>query len=204
MLKILAALGWLIFGSTTTLLAQNAAFPGDVGALTQTSKTRFTIVTQKGHVSFDVPNQWSVLMMRSKPPVTAAIFQIGDASDQGLPDSTNVAVNLLTAGNEAADRELAKLGTPYGGAAVERSNHGDWTIYRQNANQGETEYTVLDATQKHADVVVTVRLAWPKLRGHAADHPAQMQKIFDELLESFASGLGAYTPAPGEVLRRPS
>ena len=101
MLKILAALGWLIFGSTTTLLAQNAAFPGDVGALTQTSKTRFTIVTQKGHVSFDVPNQWSVLMMRSRPPVTAAIFQIGDASDQGLPDSTNVAVNLLTAGNEA-------------------------------------------------------------------------------------------------------
>ena len=81
----------------------------------------------------------------------------------------------------------------------------DWTIHRQKAKQGGTVYSILDAKRDRvADVSVSVRLAWPRLAANSASYDANMESTFRGFLTSIHGAIGPYTPAEGEVIRRPT
>jgi hypothetical protein len=185
-------------------IAQSPA-PGDVAARAGASNvTTFTIVTTTGYVSFDSGNDWSVFAAESRMPVARMAFQIPDTVDLNTPDSTNLVVGLYQINSATADEALEILGRPYGEFAPATTRRGAWTIVTQDAKQGGTLYTVMDAKAPVADVRVGVRLAWPHLPGHAAGHDSDMQTLFFKVLDSIKGGIGPYKLRDGEVLRRPT
>ena len=77
----------------------------------------FAIRTTKGFVRFSVPDDWRVLSVQTKPPVSVATFQVGNPADEGTPHSTNVAVSLFHIGTERGQAAAAAVGRSYGPVA---------------------------------------------------------------------------------------
>ena len=164
----------------------------------------FTIVTVRGYVSFAVPDEWRVLTMQTKPPVSVAAFQVLNPVDAGTPHSTNVAISLFDVESERGKQAATIVGRRYGAQEPVVTSEGGWTVYSQQHNQGGMRYTVVDAKKQLADVVVAVRFAWPHLPNNPPQYDREMQKAFRGVLASVKGGLGKPAPREGEVTRRPA
>ena len=160
------------------------------------------IVTAKGHVGFTAGDHWLVIGSQTKPPIAVMAFQIPNKADEGTTDSTNLSLSLFTPDSEKAHNALAKIGQSYGTEPPKMENYKEWKTYHQSAKQGKTDYIVIDATKKVADVVVGVRLAWPQLSSNNIDYDEEMTQLFFTFLESVNGQIGSYEPKPNEVLRR--
>ncbi|KQZ44209.1 hypothetical protein [Duganella sp. Root1480D1] len=163
----------------------------------------FTIVTGKGYVRFTVPDQWAVLSMQTKPPVSVAAFQVANPADEGTPHSSNVAVSLFHVDAERGQTAASAIGKQFGALPPTVSTLEGWTIYTQQASQQGTAYTIIDAKKPFADVVVGLRFAWPHLAANPAGYDQSMNGAFESLRRSVSSGFGVPASRPGEVIRRP-
>ena len=164
----------------------------------------FTVITPKGHVAFVAEDEWTVIATQPKLPVAVLAFQIKDAADEGTPHSTNVALSLYDPRTPKGREAMKGIGRGYGADPPKVSRVGDWQVFDQQAAQNGAVYTILDARREVADVTVSVRLAWPRLRGHARDHDSVMRDLFRRVLASVRGRLGPHEAKPGEVIRRPS
>ena len=161
-----------------------------------------TVVTAKGYVQFEVPDEWTVLKAQTKPPVSAVAFQISKPADQGTPHATNVAVSLIDTKTDAGKKAASRIGVQYGSATPLVIQEGAWTLYSQGADQGGVRYQVVDATRDIADVVVSIRFAWPELPANGSGYNEAMRAALRGVQNSVSGGLGIPPPRPGEVNRR--
>ncbi|MFZ6711682.1 hypothetical protein [Undibacterium sp. TC9W] len=176
--------------------------------ITAFADTRLKIITQTGALAFTVDDDWAVLNMQSKLPVAAAVFQLPNPADRQTADSTNLILkfyDLITdAGRTAYDVPVKQ----YGSSSPKTENLDAWTIFRQEALQGATRYTILDARRDQvadsANIAVTARLAWPHLKSNAKKYDALMEARFRKFLHSVQSELGPYKQQENEVIRRPA
>jgi hypothetical protein len=206
MVRCLAFLSFALLISLPAVALPISAEPavGDVATLqsAETGLIEFTIITEAGYVSFSVPENWRVISMRSQLPVAAAGFQMPDGDDVGTPDATNVSMSLIQAETDQGKRALSLVGQSYEGKVTKSSDMG-WDIYEQEAHQGETMYTIVDAKKKIADVVVATRIAWPHLTSDISKHNKVMKDVFDKLLRSIQGSMGVYKRKQGDVVRHP-
>src|SRR5690349_8531242 len=184
--------------SALLFLGSAAASGADTG-----EAVGFTIVTPKGYVSFAAGGDWRVVAAKSKMPVAVMAFQVPDPSDEGTPESTNVAVTVCEPNTLECQNALKVVGMKYGDVEPKRSRRGEWQLFEQRARQHDTPYTILDARREAADVSVAIRLAWPHLKLHSNDHDGAMRALFAKLLTSVHAAFGPYQPKPGEIGRRP-
>lgn len=161
-----------------------------------------SMITEKGYVAFTVPDEWQVIAMHTKPPISIAAFQIANPADKNTPDSTNLIISLYRPASPKAQAARNDVGRQLGDQPPTIESSKNWTIYRQEAGQGNTRYSIWDAKSEVADVVVSVRIAWPHLTNNAPGYDQQMEDIFKAVIESIHGDLGAYQPRDGEVLRR--
>ncbi|MBW8880408.1 MAG: hypothetical protein JF615_02985 [Asticcacaulis sp.] len=178
--------------------------PGSIAAQPDAAhkQTIFTIVTNGGFVRFPAGEDWTVLDMQPYMPVAAAVFQIPDSADAGTGDSSNMIVGLYKPGDASADNGFAAIGQQLGETAPTIETHGAWRIYRQTAAQGETEYSILDARSRIADVNVGIRMAWPHLKDQPADHEDAMRTLFLNELDGITGATGPYALQSDDVVRR--
>lgn len=182
---------------TTIFLSFNIVFATAIAV-------ELKIITTGGAVAFTVGDNWSVISMQSKTPITAAGFQIPNPADEGTPDSTSLAFNLYDLSTEAGRTAFAAPVKQYSVNEPKIKNFGEWTLYRQEAMQGATRYTILDARKSNvADVSVSARLAWPHLKSNPKTYDSQMVSVFQAFLESVHGDLGPYVAVPNEIIRRP-
>ncbi|MDX8399366.1 MAG: hypothetical protein R8K20_03865 [Gallionellaceae bacterium] len=160
------------------------------------------IVTKGGSVAFTVGDDWPVISMQSKLPIAAAGFQIPNLADEGTPESTSLAFMLY---DLSAERGRTVFEAPiklYGSAVPKIEHYGEWAVYRQEALQGATRYTIIDAKRSNiADVSVSARLAWPHLESNPKTYDSHMESVFRAFLGSVRGALWLYTPRPNEVIR---
>lgn len=162
------------------------------------------IFTTGGYVEFTVGGDWAVLSMQSTLPIATAMFQIPNPADAGTPDSTNLVLLLFDPRSEIARAKFDAIVLHQGSTPIEQT-YGPWTTFRQEADQGATRYTILDAKRVDVgDVSASVRLAWPHLKENAAGYDESMEAMFREFLNSVEGKLGPNVPQPGEVIRRPT
>jgi hypothetical protein len=162
-----------------------------------------TVVTERGFVRFTVPDEWKVLKTQTKPPVSALVFQIENPADAGTPHSTNVAVSLMDTSTEAGKAAASRIGKQFGAIAPKVDSENDWTVYTQRATQNGAQYAVVDATRNVADVVVSIRFAWPELPENAPNYNASLHAAMQNIRASVSGGMGLPPERPGEVVRRP-
>ena len=163
-----------------------------------------TIVTNKGFVAFVVGDDWVVISMQSRLPIAAAAFQIPNPSDHGTADSTNLALMLYDRRSKRARALFDAPVTEPGSLSSQTEHVADWAVYRQDVLQGSTRYTILDAKRAGiADVLVKVRLAWPRLESNSETYDADMESTFHNFLASIRGTKGAYVPPPDATVRRP-
>jgi len=168
------------------------------------SASGFAIVTAKGYVRFAVPDDWHLLAMQSKPPVSVVAFQIVNPADEGTPHSTNVAISLFHVETEQGRAAVASVGHQYGVEPPSVRSQDGWSIYTQEAMQRGALYTVIDASKPFADVVVGVRFAWPHLPANAPGYADSMNEAFASLRRSVGSGWGVPEPGIDGVVLRPT
>jgi hypothetical protein len=162
------------------------------------------IVTAKGFVAFTVEDNWAVQTIQTRMPIATGAFQIPNAADNGTKDSTNLAILLFQTDSDKAREKFDSPIKQYGASAPVIESFGEWTIYRQEAKQGDTLYSIVDAKRKDvADVSVAVRLAWPHLAANPKGYDAEMDALFRTFLTSIRGDVGPYVPRDGEVIRRP-
>ena len=164
------------------------------------------IATAKGFVAFTAEESWRVLSMQTHMPIAAGAFQIPSSADAGTQDSTNLIVVFYELDSEMARAKFEAPVKQYGSAAPTSDFFEDWTIYRQEAKQGNTLYSIWDAKRKRgvADASVSVRLAWPHLDASSKTYAVEMDALLRAFLNSIHGGLGPYVPKDGEVIRRPA
>ena len=141
--------------------------------------------------------------MEPKPPTTAAVFQIPNSADEGTPDSTNLVVMTFELDSPEAVAAATRVTNKMRTESKPAPSHGSWQTYTKQDRQDATEYRIRDARRELADVVVTIRLAWPHLKQNPADYDEQMEKLFLLLLDGVIGELGPKPPREGEVIRRP-
>jgi hypothetical protein len=162
------------------------------------------IVTAKGFVAFTAEENWHVQSMQSQMPIAAGIFQIPNSADVGTQDSTNLIVMFYQLDSEKGRAKFDAPVKQYGPVAPTIDSFEEWTIYRQDAKQGNTLYSIWDAKKGGvADVSVSVRLAWPHLDASSKSYAVEMDTLFRGFLKSIYGSLGPYVPRDGEVIRRP-
>lgn len=161
------------------------------------------IFTKNGYVGYTAIDHWLVIGTQSKPPIAVMAFQIPNEADEGTPDLTNLSISIYTPESEKAQNAVKKIGLSYGANQPEISQYKEWTVYKQNANQGNTTYTIIDAKKMVTDVIVGIRLAWPHLERNASNYNQEMVSTFNAFLDSVTGKLGTYESTPGEVIRRP-
>ena len=64
--------------------------------------TGFGVITTKGWVSYAIGSDWKVASMQTKPPTTAAVFQIPNPADEGTGDFTNIAIMTFESDSQQA------------------------------------------------------------------------------------------------------
>jgi hypothetical protein len=193
----------LLLASLPSIVGQTPEV-GDVAALQGDTlpNVHFTIMTAKGYVGFSVPRDWPVIAMQSKPPVAVAAFVVPNSADKGTPDSTNIVISLIEPDTDKGKSALSRVGRSFEGE-VAASSHSGWECYSQSAHQKKTTYTILDAKKSVADVIVSVRVAWPHLPKNSPNYDSDMRSVFETLLDAMDGDLGVYTVRQGEVVRRP-
>ena len=142
--------------------------------------------------------------MQSHPPITVTAFQIPDAADAQTEDSTNLAVSLFLPESDKAQQALSADKKKHGDVGAITEHYKEWTVYRWQANQGQTPYTILDAQASKADMICGVRLAWPHLAAHDSDYDRKLEDIFKSVLESVSGEIGVYQIHQDEIVRRPN
>lgn len=139
----------------------------------------FAIRTTKEFVRFSVPDDWRVLSVQTKPPVSVATFQVGNPADEGTPHSTNVAVSLFHIGTERGQAAAAAVGRSYGPVAPVSSTVDSGAVYIQQPTQRGLPYLLIDAKKPFADVIVALRFAWPNLSNNPSNHDSTMRGAFE-------------------------
>jgi len=179
--------------------------PADVAVqrLADRHAVRFTLITPQGYVGFEAGEAWTVLDMQSHAPITVTAFQIHDPADIGTTDSTNIVVSLFQSDSPQAQQAMAMIGKTFGAGPVVTEQYRQWTVYRRQAMQQATPYTILDAKAPVADMICGVRMAWPHLKGHDGGYDAGMEALFRAMLDSVSGGMGAYSLHEKEIVRRP-
>ena len=175
-----------------------------LSATPEWADVEFKIVTESGFVAFAAAEEWPVVSMQPKMPVTASAFQIPNPADDGTPHSTNLAFMFYEHGSAQAARALRSVGKQLGTQKPSRENFLQWEVFRQEALQHATTYVVLDAKRELAGVTASVRLAWPRLLKNSVSYDADMKRLFETALRSVTEHVGEYVPAEGETVRRPS
>ena len=166
--------------------------------------TSLKIITNAGVVGFTVDDGWAVLNMQSKLPVATAVFQIPNVADKQTNDSTNLVLKFYDLNTEVGRAAYDAPVKQFGNSAPKEEIFGPWTLLRQEALQGTTRYTILDARRGSlADVSATARIAWPHLKNNAKKYDAQIEGRFRSFLNSVHGELGLYKPQENEVTRRP-
>jgi hypothetical protein len=165
------------------------------------SGIEFKILTNNGLVAFTADSDWSVIAAQPRLPVAVMAFQILNTADDGTPDSTNLAISLYGLGVEEGRDAFARSTRKWGQSAPSVETIGPWRVLRQEARQGSTNYTVLDA--QRSDIAVSVRLAWPHLSNNTATYDSDMEAIFRHFIASVYGRNGPYSPKEGEIIRRP-
>jgi hypothetical protein len=164
----------------------------------------FKIFTDSGFVAFSAEDDWPVISMQTKPPVSLAVFQIPNAADGGTSESTNLSVALYHLDSETARDAALRIGEPIGDGAPKIESFKEWTLFRQEAKQGAVAYVIVDAKIDLSGIAVGVRIAWPQLKKNPPGYDQQMEKVFRAVLESVYQHIGAYEPVDGEIIRRPT
>lgn len=164
----------------------------------------FRFFTQKGYVSFTVPASWPVLNSQSGKAVSLMAFQIPNSADKGTPDSTNLAIRTYNPATGEGKAAIAKIGRTLGSKKPKVRSRNGWTLYVQQAHQGRTLYTIIDAQKRVAGVVASAMIAWPHLTGNTGDYDQQMETIFHLVLDSAYGHIGSSQPQDGQVIRRPA
>ena len=162
----------------------------------------FGFVTSGGTVHFWVPTDWVVLTVDSKDGVYMAVYQVLNPADDGTPDSTNIAVAFYDLNQHHGQEASQLIGKRYGADPVVQSNDGEWVIYAQHTHRGDIQYVVIDAKKTVADVLASVRCAWPQLTKNPAGYDDQMQSICTSLWRSVEGKLGPPDLPPGAKIYR--
>ena len=114
-----------------------------------------------------------------------------------------MAISLYHVDFEEGKKGVEIIGKQYGQQKPKVRTSDGWTIFeQQHENQGAL-YTILDAKKPLADVVIGIRVAWPKLSTDFPGYDENMWKVFDLLLRDVSGGLGKPPTHEGEVIRRP-
>lgn len=161
-----------------------------------------SVITPKGYVKFAVPDSWAVLAMHTKMPKAIMSFQIPNLADEGSADSTNLAISIYDQNDVQGQAASAEIGKTFGGNVPKLSIYRDWHLYTQEAAQGATVYSIVDAKKKVADVTVAVRIAWPHLPNNPQQYDLEMKSVLASVLNSVSGGLGEYKAKKAEVIRR--
>ena len=74
--------------------------------------------------------------------------------------------------------------------------------YSQQPTQQSIPYLLIDANKPFADVIITLRFAWPNLPNNSSNDDATMRGAFEAVRRSVTGGLGVPEPREGEVIRR--
>jgi hypothetical protein len=177
---------------------------GDVASRDAPSGVEFKIVTEKGFVAFTIPADWRVIAMQSQPPVSVAGFEVPNPADEGTSDSINVAVTIFHLDSDSARAAQTAVGKQFGSNTPMITQRKGWTLYEQEAQQGATEYTVIDAIRDlpEVNVAVAVRIAWPHLASNEPTLDSEMRTTDQALLDSIYAKPGPYAPGPSETARR--
>lgn len=204
-LKLLLALSLLVLAANGNPLFAESPAAGDVGATRSATpdSTDFSLITTNGFVCYTIRSEWKVLSMQSRPPKTAATFQIPNPADVNTPYSTNFVLMTFESDSLDAMAAFAKVSASRY-AEASNSKFGQWELVSQEAKQGPTEYSIRDAWRKTPGAAVFVRLAWPHLPANAKDYDSQMEAIFRSVLDSVSGGIGPKAKKDGEVFRRPA
>lgn len=203
--RLCAILSLLILAESGNPLLAETPAAADVGASRSATpnSTDFSLITTKGYVCYTVRSDWKVLSMQSKPPTTAAIFQIRNPADDNSPDSTNL--SLMTFESDSADAMAAfDKASSKRYAEASNSKYGQWETVTQEARQGTTSYSIRDGWRKVPGAKVYVRLAWPHLAKNPEDYDSRMEALFRSLLDSVTGGIGPKPKKDGEEIRRPT
>jgi hypothetical protein len=167
--------------------------------------TQMTVVTDKGYVAFVVGDDWAVLSMKTKTPVSAAVYQIPNAADAETPESTNLVLMLYDLTTQAGRAEFEKPVPDYSENEPVESEYQGWTVYRHFGMQNDVEYTILDARRRDVgdgEVAAGVRLSWPHLPDNREHYDAEMESTFRSFLTGVQGHVGPWTPREGEVAYR--
>jgi hypothetical protein len=171
-------------------------------AYARAGSTELTVITTKRYVSYTVGGNWKVLSMQTRPPTTAAVFQIPNPADNGTPDSTNLA--LMTFETESPEASAAITSSRKRFDRKEgHTQYKRWELFAQGGKQVSTNYSVRDAYRKVPGAFVIVRIAWPHLKQNLNDYDSRMETIFRSVLDSISGDLGPKPKKEGEVIRRP-
>ena len=185
---------------TSVLALTTCAWANGVAA-----DTELNIVTNTGYVALTAADDWTVLQMQTKMPVATAVFQLPNDADRGTSDSTNLIVVLFEHGSDTEKSMYEAPIQPYGAEAPIVESFAGWKIYRQQAPQGNTMYSIWDAKNSNVAVVsISVRLAWPHLASNSPAYAADMDRTFRAFLASIRGGIGEYKLREGEALHRPA
>ena len=180
--------------------------PGDVvaGPSASGSGAQFRFIIATGSVGFDIPGNWPTVAMQPRPPIAVAAFQIPNPADAGSSDSTNVAVTVFDLADAKGRTARSNVGRSYGPNPPTTSEYHGWTVYRQEAVQGSTTYTLLDAARNFPalNAAAAMRLAWPHLASNSENYDATMDTLYRSMLDSVSTAPGTYSPGPREVVRR--
>ena len=168
------------------------------------AEVQLKMVTVGGFVAFTVKDHWPVISMATEPPIMAAIFQLPNSADEGTPESTNLVIRFFDLKVDAAREEFRRVGKPITGPAPVPQAFQGWTVYRQRAHQGETEYSIMDAKRDLDSVSVAARLAWPHLAGNSPAYADEMEQTFRSVLTSISEHIGPWERGENEVIRRHS
>jgi len=165
----------------------------------------FGFVTKAGHIGFLVPDEWKVIQLASKPAIAIAAFQVENSADAGTPDSTNFAVMVYHTGTPEGQEAWTRtrFGRQYGAVPPVESTVRGWHVFRQEAAQRSTPYTMIDASKACADEIILVRAAWPHLRLNPPNYDHDMNDAVDTLVQSIQCIDGPLELKDGVSVYRP-
>jgi len=179
-----------------------AALIASVWSTAAHAQTELKIVTGDGYVAFAAGDDWPVVARSTDLPVIAAVFQLPNPADAGTPHSTNLAIRFFDLSVEEARLEFENADNALSATPPIRETIDDWSITRQRASQGVTEYSVVDAKRKLTSLSVAVRLAWPHLPDNPSTYTDDMERTLRAILSSIRQHVGPWQPDEEETIRR--
>ena len=165
--------------------------------------TGFGVITTKGWVSYAVNSSWKVLSMQTKPPQTAALYQIPNPADETTPDSTNITIMTFETNSSDATSNFNKY-VKNVLSPEKHTKYKEWDFYTQEGKQGDTDYFIRDAARTVPGAYVVVRLAWPRLKQNPKNYDSDMEATFRSVLDSVEGGIGQMPKKEGAVIRNPN